>query len=127
MNKKPNSQRKSDALRFRISKDEGESFNQYCEKNDIKKSRLLRKVVREIITNEPDLLPEEMEAFKDAVRQLAGISRNLNQITRKVNSGACPTQLSNQGYWDDLGDYVKAVRHSLDEIIDKTENRWVAN
>jgi len=118
---------KSEATRVRLAPSEKQKFKDYCSVNDVKEGRLLRKVVRELINKEPDLMTQEMEEFKAAVRQLAGISRNLNQITRKVNSGATPSQLSNQNYWDELGEHVKEVRQSLDSIIDKTENRWVSN
>lgn len=125
MNSKPEDERKTVPLPTRLTAKENNLFKKYCEKNSTNRSRLNRKIIREIINKQPDLLPSEMVEFKNAVRQLAGISRNLNQITRKVNSGKCPSQLSDQKYWESIGDYVKDVRQRLDDIIDKTENRWV--
>lgn len=50
------------------------------------KSRLLRKIFREYLALGRDLIPQELELFRDTVRQLSGIARNLNQITQKLHA-----------------------------------------
>ena len=57
------------------------------------KSRFIRKLVRDYIGMGPDLTEREIKEFREAVRQLTGISRNLNQITSRINSDE--KQLSN--------------------------------
>lgn len=50
------------------------------------KSRLLRKIFREYLALGRDLIPQELELFRDTVRQLSGVARNLNQITQKLHA-----------------------------------------
>ena len=116
---------KDGTIHARLRANEKYEFIQYCEKHDVKYGRLLRKIVREIIAKQPDLITSEMKEFKGAVKQLAGISRNLNQLTRAVNSGKYPKRLTEESYFIDLKAYVKDVRKQLDAVIDMTENRWI--
>ena len=109
----------------RLTQEETESLNNYTKKIGIKRSKLFRKIVREVINNEPDLLPEEMKEFKESVKQLAGMARNLNQLTRAVNSGKLPVQLSDESYFIALKDEVISLRNQLDYYIDATVNRSV--
>ena len=123
--KKPESDRKSYAFNIRLTQQESQGFEQYCQQQGITRSRLGRKIVRELVVKKPDLITEEMKEFKQAVRQLAGISRNLNQLTRAANSGKISNKLTSESYWADLKDHVRQVRNQLDTVIDATENRWV--
>ena len=123
--KKPESDRKSCALKIRLTHEESQGFDKYCQQQGTTRSRLGRKIVREIIQTQPDLLVEEMKEFKQATRQLAGISRNLNQLTRAVNSGKIPDKLANKNYWVDLKNHVARLRSQFDAVMDATENRWV--
>ena len=123
--KKPESARKSYAFKIRLTYEESQGFEKYCHQQGTTRSRLGRKIVRELIHKQPDLLTDEMKEFKHVVRQLAGISRNLNQLTRAVNSGKISKKLSNESYWADLKDHVSKVRNQLDTVIDATETRWV--
>jgi len=116
---------KSEAVRVRINTLEKAHFKDYCKDNDVKEGRLIRKIIRELVNKQPDLVTAEMKIFKDAVKQLAGISRNLNQLTRAVNTGKIPARLTEESYWNDLLSYVKETRRAYDDIIDMTENRWV--
>ena len=123
--KKTESDRKSYAFNIRLTQQESQEFEQYCQQQGITRSRLGRKIVRELVAKKPDLITEEMKEFKQAVRQLAGISRNLNQLTRAANSGKISNKLTNETYWADLKDHVRQVRNQLDTGIDATETRWV--
>ena len=123
--KKPESARKSYAFNIRLTQQESQDFEKYCHQQGTTRSRLGRKIVRELIHKQPDLLTDEMKEFKRVVRQLAGISSNLNQLTRAVNSGKIAKKLSNESYWADLKDHVTKVRNQLDTVIDATETRWI--
>ena len=118
-------QLKTEAVRTRLNPEEKAALKRVAENNNMTVSRLIQKLVRETINKEVDLSPKEMAAFKDAIRQLAAIGTNLNQLTRAVNSGKCPGRLSHTSYWEDLKLQVTQIRDELDRYIDATENRWV--
>jgi len=109
----------------RLTLEESEKLSNYVNKIGVKRSKLFKKVVREIINNEPDLIVEEMKEFKNAVRQLSGISANLNQITRAINSGKVPKNSIKQSYYSDLNDNVNELKNKLNLYIDATINRWI--
>lgn len=108
----------------RLTQDEVNKLDEFGEKIGMKRSKIFRKIVREIINNEPDLTPKEMAEFKNAVKQLAGMSRNLNQITRAVNAGKLPKRVSDEAFYKELTDEVRHLRGKLDMYIDASTNRW---
>jgi hypothetical protein len=110
---------------LRLTEAEGDAFKRYCEARNVKRARLLRKIVRELINGEPDLLLAEQQDFRDATLQLAGIARNFNQLTRAVNRGKVPKQLFEERYFQELIHSVRAVRRQLDRVMDATAQRWV--
>lgn len=75
------------------------------------KSRLLRRIFREYLGFGRDLIPAELELFRDSVRQLSGIARNLNQITQKLHALG-------------LKEYplTKEMLHKIHASIDKTNH-----
>ena len=88
------------------------------------KSKLIRKLLRDYIGMGPDLTSLEMKEFREAVRQLTGISRNLNQITSRINSDE--KQLSNlsEHYLDNIKNYVNSVNDTLKHYMKRTVDRY---
>ncbi|MBL4866748.1 MAG: hypothetical protein JKY67_10280 [Pseudomonadales bacterium] len=116
---------KTKVLQVRITPQEEKKFREYAADMGIGMSKLQRKMVREVITNTPDLIVEEMVIFRDAVRNVAGISRNFNQLTRLANAGKFPKRLFEESYYLELRSEIKDLKEKLDSIIDATENRWI--
>ncbi|MDH5327720.1 MAG: MobC family plasmid mobilization relaxosome protein [Gammaproteobacteria bacterium] len=116
---------KSSALYVRITEEEAELFSQYAESVGETRSRILRKIVRELITEQPDLVSAELAVFKTALRQLSGATTNLNQLTRAVNSGKVPKRMTEESYWKGLRAEVKSLSKTLRQVMDATATRWV--
>ena len=116
---------KTAMARVRLTPSEDELFTRFALDNGTDKSKLQRKIIREIITTRPHLLAEEMQIFRDAVRNISGIARNLNQLTKLANSGRIPARLFEESYYMHLREEIGALREKLDSVIDSTENRWV--
>lgn len=73
-------------------------------------SRLFLKMLNNTANNSPILSNEQLVDFRLAVSQLSGIARNLNQITRRINSVDIITQ-------DTLSiKYLESVRNYIDEV-----------
>ena len=107
----------------RLTEEETKLLDDYASKNGVKRSQVLRKIVRQLITKKPELLPEEMKEFKESVRQLAGMARNLNQIARVANSGTLPIELQTSDYFVHLRKEVSSLRKDIDNYINATVNR----
>lgn len=117
--------KKTKPLVIRITQKEKENLENACIKIEEKpnKSRLIRKIIREYIYEKPDLLSYEMEAFRRAVRNLTGLSRNLNQITKKINAGELkPDQLTTNKI-NDLQNSVSALNDQVKHYIESTVKR----
>ena len=85
-------------------------------------SKLLLKLLRESLGDGPYLTQDEMYAFCIAVRQITGIARNLNQITKKLNASANPAAF-NAHYLTQLQQYVQDLHIALVAVIEKTKTR----
>lgn len=117
-------ERRTKVTHVRINEDELEQFKRAAARLGVKPSRLHRKLIREASGCGPDLLKDEMEPVRNAARQLGAIGRNLNQITRKVNSGELAVGFDVK-LITELVEYVHAATDSVREVVRRSGDRWV--
>lgn len=81
-------------------------------------SKLFIKLLRSAENKTPIILDDQLVDFRKAVGQLSGIARNLNQITRRVNSEDVITKdMLSISYLTSLKDYVTGVNNELKKLI----------
>ena len=117
---------KTKSMRVRLTDEEWQqaesaSLALFSNKN---KSQLIRKLLRDYVGMGPDLTAYELKEFREAVRQLTGIARNLNQITSRVNSEAGQTNHLSLPYIDAIKIHVNDVNNSLKNHIKRTVKRY---
>ena len=85
----------SDSLRVRIHADERVALGKLADSLDEKPSRIVRRLIREAITEGPDFFDDGVSELRIAHRELAAVGRNINQIARSANQGdrVVPAQL----------------------------------
>jgi hypothetical protein len=88
------------------------------------RSRVVRKMIMEAAGLGPDLLNDNLDSFREGVRQLAALGNNINQIARAINSGQAPgcpwdSELMN-AVIRRLRDHQKVVA----DIATRSKNRW---
>lgn len=108
---------KTSPVRIRMTHDEVKELEQISiellgKKN---KSRLVRKLVRDFIGFGPDLLDLQMVEFRLAVRQLSGVSNNINQIAKAVNANS--NNISRLSL-EQLKIFQLSVDHLNDKLLD---------
>ncbi len=88
------------------------------------KSRLIRKLLRDYIGLGPDLIDKELKEFREAVKQLTGIARNLNQITARINKdNALKTPLTDE-YLKRIKEQVIEVNNRLKSYVNNTISQY---
>lgn len=113
---------------FRLNESEAMAFNDCANHLGETRSRLLRKLVREFINHPyPDLLNNEQAMIRVVIRYLAGISRNLNQITAAINAGKLSHRNIDQGYLDEIKKHVDTVKNEFLKYLEITRKRLVIN
>ncbi|CAM4381145.1 MAG: hypothetical protein LEGION0398_MBIBDBAK_01084 [Legionellaceae bacterium] len=111
---------------LRLTEEEAKSFNNYASKVGETRSRLLRKMVRELINNGvPDLLKNEESTIRFVIRQLSGISRNLNQITSSIHKNDSNAKRINSEYLESIKDHVNSVKNEFVKYLSITRKRIV--
>jgi len=88
-------------------------------------SRFLRKVIREVIGEGPDLLPIEMRPIKEATFQVAALGRNLNQILKAFHTGQPSGIVVDQAALAAFRDQVEELRQALVAVILRTKHHWL--
>ena len=85
----------SDSLRVRVHADERIALGRLAKSLDEKPSRLLRRLVREAITQGPDFFDDGVVELRAAHRELAAVGRNINQLAKAANKNehVVPAQL----------------------------------
>jgi predicted DNA-binding protein len=115
---------KTEAIRVRLTEEEANAFKKYAEKHGLTRSKLMRKMIRESINETPDFISDEQSVMIFTIRQLVGISNNLNQITQAMHSGKVHRTIDEK-YLSELKKCVTDVKTELESHIKKTKNRWV--
>ena len=117
---------KTKSMRVRLTDEEWQQAESASESlfGNKNKSQLIRKLLRDYIGMGPDLTDVEIKEFREAVRQLTGIARNLNQITLRINSDE--KQLSNlsENYMNEVMSHVNIVNNTLKKYIKRTIDRY---
>ena len=86
-------------------------------------SRVVRKATRDFLNFGPDLLDLQMTEFRLAVRQLTGVARNLNQLTKAVNADSKNLSRISIETYACLSKSVDKLNDSLTKIIVHTKQR----
>ncbi|CAM4435699.1 MAG: hypothetical protein LEGION0398_MBIBDBAK_01369 [Legionellaceae bacterium] len=116
----------NDKINVRLNDTESTAFKNYCDSIGETRSRILRKLVRELINNQyPDLLHDEQSMLRIVIRYLAGISRNFNQITVAINKGNSSHRNIDINYLNQIKKYVSDVQNELKKYFEVTRNRDV--
>lgn len=119
---------KSETLHVRLTEDEQLAFQKYIDKVGVNRSVLLRKMVRELVNYPyPDLLKDEQSMIRVVIRYLAGISRNLNQITAAINTGKLAHRSVDNNYLDEIKKHVDDVKNEFLRYLEITRKRLVIN
>lgn len=88
-------------------------------------SKLIVKLIREAGGAGPYLASKELQEFKLAVRNLTGISRNLNQITRLMHMEKRAPDSLTVNYLKSILSNVHTTQESLNDLITATQSRAI--
>jgi hypothetical protein len=87
------------------------------------RSRVLRKMIREAVGEGPELLSNDLNVMREAVRQIGALGRNINQLTRAANAGdrviVDPVLLRAATH------EITELRKELTAVIMRSRYRWV--
>jgi len=115
-------------LRIRLTSEEDQAIVQLAQSHGLdNRSRFIRKLIREAIGQGPDLLQPEMEAFREAVRQLSSVGRNINQIAHALNAGMPPQAVMDWSILLEVQRQLTEVQKMVVRVIARSRNRWVKN
>jgi hypothetical protein len=110
---------------LRLTDAERTAFQAIAKQLHTNPSRILRKVIRELIGQGPDLLAHELRSLDAATYQLNCVGRNLNQLLRTIYTGQVRTAENQQVLIESLRDQVETLAEELDRVIVRSLNRWV--
>jgi predicted DNA-binding protein len=115
---------KTEMFHVRLTTLESNAFKKLSENIGETRGRFLRKMIREVINNDIDLLTDEQSLLKVAIRQLVGIANNLNQIAAAMHSGKSHRTID-EHYLNELKSHIISVRKAFESHVKKTKTRWV--
>jgi hypothetical protein len=110
---------------LRLTASERDTFQQVAEQLQTTPSRLLRKIIRELIGQGPDLLAQDVRVVEQATYQLGCLGRNLNQLLRTIHTRQVTTTGDQQDLIESLRDQVECLHEELDRVITRSYERWV--
>lgn len=122
---------KTENVRVRLTKTElnllDNLVNEINSKPDISKKTNRNKLIQCFIRNAVDLSPafldQELEELKETNKNLLAIGRNLNQITRKINSGHLSVDQLTEDYLKNLVGYIVQSRKRIVSLVEHNKKR----
>lgn len=112
-------------IKTRLTLAEYQAFALVLHKLEIKGARFLRKIIREVIGEGPDLLPNDLHTFRDATFQVGAIGRNLNQLVRAFHGGQLTGSQVDGAMLESIRDQVARHEKELLAIVLRSRQRWV--
>ena len=90
-------------------------------------SQLIVRLIRNAAGEDPFLSSKEMLEFINTARQLTGIARNLNQISRKINAEERNLEQLSVSYINSLIQEVETTKHTVNKVINKAKLRLIGD
>ena len=125
MERKSAAERLIRSAHVRLDEAEDRAFQQVVEGLRTTRSRLLKKIIREMIGLGPDMLTQEWKLFEALAYQLAAVGRNFNQLIRAVHSGKATITPEDLVLVEKVRDQIDRVEREVIAIIDRSHHRWV--
>lgn len=116
---------KTTPVRIRMTHDEVKAIEEVSVNllGRINISKVVRKATRDFLNFGPDLLDLQMAEFRLAVRQLSGISNNLNQVAKAINSDQNNLSRVRIEHLNSLRISVDTLNNKLIRIITHSKQR----
>jgi hypothetical protein len=113
-------------LRIRLNEDEDKALADLALiLGEWTRSGVVRKMIREAIGQGPDLSKDNLESFREGVRQLGAVGRNINQIAHAIHAGKAGDCPWDSGLLNAIAQQVLALGNKLADIVMRCRNRWV--
>ena len=120
---RPTAEPKSDAVRVRLTPAEKKAFARLAARLKAKPATLLRRMVREAVTGDPDLFDDQLPAVADAANQLAAVGRNLNQLVRAVHRQDAFVDPITMAELEELTGAVTDLKSQVRRMVTNTRTR----
>jgi len=115
----------SHVFTIRLSPEENAALTKSATSYGVKRSRIVRRLLRELIRQRPDYFDQEQNDLRGLNQQLSAIGRNLNQIARKLNSNEVISKNELDHDLTQMKGELKAVRSYLGKEIEAATRRTV--
>src|SRR5262249_452542 len=125
MRQKPSTEQLNHSAHARLLEAEDRAFQQVVDGLGTTRSKLLTKIIRELIGEGLDLLARDLKSFEEAVYQIGALGRNLNQLMRAIHMRQVTTLQGQPTLIQALRDQVERLRLELHQVIDRSRRRWV--
>jgi hypothetical protein len=109
----------------RLTPAELSTFQQIAAQLHTTCSGLLRKMIRELIGQGPDLLGQDLRDMNQAAYQLGCVGRNLNQLLRLIYAGKAVAASDIPPLIQSLSERVERLGEEFGRVIDRSYQRWV--
>lgn len=109
----------------RLHEAEDRAFQGVVERLQTTRSKLLRKIIRELIGQGPDLLDHEWLVLEKLLYQLSALGRNLNQYVKAIHTGQAQAAPPELALIEQVRDEVIRVEEEVVTIIARSNHRWV--
>ena len=109
----------------RLNEPENLEFKRVAERLQTTRSRLMRKMIRELIGEGPDFLDREWILFEKLAYQLSAIGRNLNQLVRAYHSDQGARITVDLSLLGEVLERTESVKREIYRLIERCNYRWV--
>lgn len=112
------------AINVSVTPSEKRTIAERARAEGMRPGRWLVWLARHHLTGKPHFNPAELDALREATRQLAAVGSNLNQVAHALNIDMNRRdQLTNE-LIQEVGAEVKELRRVIKQYVEVSVNRW---
>lgn len=107
----------------RIAEHEFQAYLKVVQTLGITRSRMMRKMISDLVGQGPDLLPQDMRIIGEGVYQLGALGRNLNQLLRAIHSSQLIAQPADMTVAEAVRDQVTRLEKEWIAVVKRSKSR----
>ena len=102
---------------LRLSPSERAALDRAAGEAGVPSGRYVRRLIREAVGTDADLFPDELKEFRNLRQSVKAVGRNLNQITRRLNTAAARDEVA-ELHAGNIA-VVAAVEEAVNDVVRK--------
>lgn len=117
-------ERRDQQMKLTLTRSEKRAIDERASREGMRSSYWVIWLTRTHLTGQPQFNPNELDALREATRQLAAVGSNLNQVAHALNADLRHRDKLTDELIHQVAREVKSLRREIKAYVETAVNRW---